>query len=90
LKHVASEMKNDHICGDPWIITKIEKMDKELVPEEYHRYLDIFKEEKAHQFPKLRPWDHKIEIKDLNLNCSKTTISSQQNKTNWTNSSKKT
>jgi hypothetical protein len=27
---------------------KIKKMDKELVPEEYHEYLDIFNEEKAH------------------------------------------
>jgi hypothetical protein len=27
---------------------KIEKMDKELVPKEYHEYLDIFNEEKAH------------------------------------------
>jgi hypothetical protein len=27
---------------------KIEKMDKELVPEEYHKYLDIFNKEKAH------------------------------------------
>jgi Reverse transcriptase (RNA-dependent DNA polymerase) len=26
--------------------------------------LDIFSEEKAHHFPKLRPWDHKIEIKE--------------------------
>jgi hypothetical protein len=42
---------------------KTEKTDKELVPEEYHEYLDIFNKEKAHQFPKSRPWDHKIEIK---------------------------
>jgi hypothetical protein len=27
---------------------KIKKTDKELVPEEYHKYLDIFNEEKAH------------------------------------------
>jgi hypothetical protein len=27
---------------------KIEKTDKELVPEEYHEYLDIFNKEKAH------------------------------------------
>jgi Reverse transcriptase (RNA-dependent DNA polymerase) len=43
---------------------KIKKMDKELVPEEYHEYLDIFNEEKAHWFPKSRPWDHKIEMKE--------------------------
>jgi hypothetical protein len=34
---------------------KIEKTDKELVLEEYHKYLDIFNKEKAHQFPESRP-----------------------------------
>jgi hypothetical protein len=43
---------------------KIKKTDKELVPEEYHKYLDIFNEEKAHWFPESRPWDHKIEMKE--------------------------
>jgi hypothetical protein len=43
---------------------KTEKMDKELVPEEYHKYLDIFNEKKTHQFPKSRHWDHKIEMKE--------------------------
>ena len=43
---------------------KEEKTNKELVPKEYHRYLDVFSEEKAAQFPKSKPWDHKIEIKE--------------------------
>jgi hypothetical protein len=43
---------------------KQDKMDKQLIPVEYHEYLDIFSEEKAHRFPESRPWDHKIEIKD--------------------------
>jgi hypothetical protein len=43
---------------------KMDKMDKKLVPAEYHEYLDIFSEEKAHCFPKSRPWDHKIEMKE--------------------------
>ena len=43
---------------------KEEKTDEELVPKEYHEYLDIFSEEKAHQFPEPRPWDHKIKIKE--------------------------
>ena len=30
---------------------KEEKTDKELVPKEFHNYLDIFSEEKAHRFP---------------------------------------
>jgi Reverse transcriptase (RNA-dependent DNA polymerase) len=43
---------------------KTDKTDKQLVPAEYHKYLDILSEEKAHCFPKLRPWDHKIEMKE--------------------------
>ena len=31
---------------------KEEKMDKELVPKEYHKYLDVFSEEKGALFPK--------------------------------------
>jgi hypothetical protein len=42
---------------------KTDKTDKQLVPAEYHKYLDIFSREKAHHFPKSRPWDHKIEMK---------------------------
>ena len=36
---------------------------KQLVPEEYHEYLDVFDEEKANRYPESRPWDHKIEMK---------------------------
>jgi hypothetical protein len=43
---------------------KQDKTDKQLVPVEYHKYLDIFSEEKAHRFSELRPWDHKIEMKE--------------------------
>jgi Reverse transcriptase (RNA-dependent DNA polymerase) len=43
---------------------KQEKMDEQLVLAEYHGYLDIFSEEKAHRFPESRPWDHKIEMKE--------------------------
>ena len=43
---------------------KEEKTDKELVPEEFHKYLDIFSKEKAHQFPKPQLWDHKIKMKE--------------------------
>ena len=35
---------------------------EEKVPAEYHKYLDIFKEEVEH-FPESRPWDHAIEMK---------------------------
>ena len=37
---------------------------KEQVPKEFHKFLDIFSEEKAARFPEPRPWDHKIEMKD--------------------------
>jgi hypothetical protein len=36
---------------------------EQLVPREYHNYLDIFDEDKANWFPDTRPWDHKIEMK---------------------------
>jgi hypothetical protein len=39
---------------------KTDKTDKRLVLAEYHKYLDIFSEEKAHRFPELRPWNYKI------------------------------
>jgi hypothetical protein len=43
---------------------KQDKTDKQLVPAEYHKYLDILSEEKAHCFPESRPWDHKIKMKE--------------------------
>jgi hypothetical protein len=43
---------------------KTDKTDKQQVLAEYHKYLDIFSEEKAHRFPESRPWDHKIEMKE--------------------------
>ena len=43
---------------------KQDKPIKELVPEEFHEYLDVFDEEKANRFPMERPWDHKIEMKE--------------------------
>ena len=43
---------------------KEEKTDKEIVPEEFHDYLDIFNKEKAHRFPEPQSWDHKIKIKE--------------------------
>ena len=37
---------------------------KEMVPLEYHQYLDVFDEEKANRFPKSKAWDHKINMKE--------------------------
>ena len=37
---------------------------EEMIPREFHEYLDIFDEQKANQFPMSRPWDHRIEMKE--------------------------
>ena len=37
---------------------------KEMVPSEYHEYLDVFDEEKANRFPESKEWDHKIDMKE--------------------------
>ena len=42
---------------------KPELTPKQLVPKEYHEYLDIFDEEKANRYPESRSWDHKIKMK---------------------------
>ena len=36
----------------------------EMVPPEYHEFLDVFDEEKANRFPESQSWDHKIEMKE--------------------------
>ena len=36
----------------------------EMVPPEYHEFLDVFDERKANWFPESWPWDHKIEMKE--------------------------
>ena len=43
---------------------KEEKTNEELVPQEYHEYLDIFSKGKPAQFPESRSWDHKIKMKE--------------------------
>jgi hypothetical protein len=37
---------------------------KELVPEEYHEWLDVFNEKASERFPNSRPWDHSIDLKE--------------------------
>ena len=36
---------------------------KDAVPPQFHKYLNVFSDEKATQFPKSMSWDHKIEMK---------------------------
>ena len=60
---------------------------EERIPKEYHKFLDVFDEKKADQFPEERVWDHKIEMKDGFIPKSfKNYNSHQRNKSNWTNS----
>ena len=42
---------------------KSELSPEQLVPEEDHKYLDIFDKNKANRYLELRPWDHKIKMK---------------------------
>ena len=44
-------------------LKKEDLTDEQIVPPEYHEYLDIFDEKWASWFPDKRPWDHKIEMK---------------------------
>jgi hypothetical protein len=37
---------------------------KELVPEDLHKFLGIFNDNKANQFPESNIWDHKIDLKE--------------------------
>ena len=37
--------------------------DEQIVPLEYHEFLDIFDEKRASRFPDRWPWDHKINLK---------------------------
>ena len=37
---------------------------KEMVPPEYHEFLNIFDEGKANWFPESKEWDHKIDMKE--------------------------
>ena len=37
---------------------------EDIVPPEFHDFMDIFSEEKANWFPISQPWDHKIEMKE--------------------------
>ena len=45
-------------------LKKQEKSVEDMVPKEYHEFLDVFSEEKAVRFPESKPWDHKIDMKE--------------------------
>ena len=37
---------------------------EELVPEEYHKYLNVFSKKELERMPIRKPWDHAIDLKD--------------------------
>jgi hypothetical protein len=43
---------------------KKERTLEEMVPPEYHDFLNLFDKEAAARFPESREWDHKIELKE--------------------------
>ena len=61
--------------------------DEQIVPPEYHKFLDIFDKKRASQFPDKRPWDHKIDMKpDFELKLFKNYNLTSAEKSNWTTS----
>jgi hypothetical protein len=69
---------------------KLDLTPEQLVPREYHDYLDIFNEDKANWFPDTRPWDHKIEMKfGFEPKSFKTYNLTPENKWSWINFWKK-
>ena len=42
-----------------------EKTPKELVPMEYHKYLNVFSKKESERMPIRKPWDHTIDLKDM-------------------------
>ena len=45
-------------------LKKQECMVEEMVPKEYHEFLNVFSEEKAARFLESKEWDHKIDMKE--------------------------
>jgi len=43
---------------------KKEKPVEEIVPSQFHDFLKVFDKEASDQFPTLKPWDHKIKMKE--------------------------
>ena len=60
-------MQKTNLAMDMAIKNNLKKKElsvTEMVPPEYHKFLDVFDEQKANQFPESQPWDHKIEMKE--------------------------
>ena len=49
------------------MVEKSKKKDlllEEMIPREFHEYLDVFDKQNANQFPISQPWDHQIQMKE--------------------------
>ena len=42
-----------------------EKTPEELVPKEYHRFLEVFSKKESKCMSLWKPWDHTIDLKDM-------------------------
>ena len=42
-----------------------EKTPEELVPKEYHKFLNVFSKKESEHMPLGKPWDHVIDLKDM-------------------------
>ena len=42
-----------------------EKTPKELLPEEYHKFLNVISKKESKHMPIWKPWDHTIDLKDM-------------------------
>ena len=71
-------------------LKKQEHTVEEMVPKEYHEFLNVFSEEKAARFPESKEWDHKIDMKEgFELKSFKNYNLTPEEQMNWTNSSRK-
>jgi hypothetical protein len=43
---------------------KKERTVEEMVPTDYHKFLDAFNKKASEQFPKPKRWDHEINLKE--------------------------
>ena len=44
--------------------TKLEKKASEMVPQQFHQYLDIFEKKPSERMPLRKPWDHAIDLNE--------------------------
>jgi hypothetical protein len=56
---ISEQLAHDKADSNP---EKKKSLDN-LLPKAYHKYKSVFEKEASERFPKLRPWDHAIDLK---------------------------